>query len=140
MREPLPRAGELIRAAAVSRRSPDARPTGVVVASDYLTSDLAARARRITDVYERNSQLRVLRKPVAGVYLSFFLMMTLMILVGSTWVGLYLAKRITQPVHRLATAAREIEAGHLDYRVDRETVSDEEFWALVEAFNRMAGQ
>ena len=62
---------------------------------------------------------RVLRRPLAGVYLSFFLMMTLMILVGATWMGLYLAKRITEPVQRLATAAREIEAGHLDYRVDR---------------------
>src|SRR5213078_4244111 len=54
--------------------------------------------------------------------------------------GLYLAKRITQPVQRLATAAREIEAGHLDYRVDRETVSDDEFGSLVEAFNSMAGE
>src|SRR5207253_7507673 len=75
-----------------------------------------------------------------GVYLSFFRMMTLMILVGSTWMGLYLAKRITQPVQRLATAAREIEAGHLDYRVDRETVSDDEFGSLVEAFNSMASE
>ena len=77
---------------------------------------------------------------MAGVYLSLFLMMTLMILVGSTWMGLYLAKRITQPVQRLATAAREIEAGHLDYRVDRETVSDDEFGSLVEAFNSMASE
>ena len=52
----------------------------------------------------------MLQAPLAGVYLSFFLMMTLMILVGATWMGLYLAKRITEPVQRLATAAREIEA------------------------------
>ena len=82
----------------------------------------------------------MLRQPLAGVYLSFFLMMTLMILVGATWMGLYLAKRITEPVQRLATAAREIEAGHLDYRVDRETVSDDEFGSLVEAFNSMASE
>ena len=67
-------------------------------------------------------------------------MMTLMILVGATWMGLYLAKRITEPVQRLATAAREIEAGHLDYRVDRGTVSDDEFGSLVEAFNSMASE
>ena len=138
--EPLPSGGELIRAAAVVRKPGTAQPTAVVVASDYLTGDLAARARRITDAYENYSQLRVLRRPLAGVYLSFFLMMTLMILVGSTWMGLYLAKRITQPIQRLATAAREIEAGHLDYRVDRETVSDDEFGSLVEAFNSMAGE
>jgi two-component system, NtrC family, nitrogen regulation sensor histidine kinase NtrY len=138
--EPLTTGGELIRAAAVARHSITGRPAAVVVASDYLTGELAARARRITDAYEAYSQLRVLRRPLAGVYLSFFLMMTLMILVGSTWMGLYLAKRITQPVQRLATAAREIEAGHLDYRVDLETVSDDEFGSLVEAFNSMASE
>jgi two-component system nitrogen regulation sensor histidine kinase NtrY len=130
--------GELIRSAAVVRRS--GQPIAVVVASDLLTGELASRARHIQDAYEDYSQLRVLRAPLAGVYLSFFLMMTLMILVGATWMGLYLAKRITEPVQRLATAAREIEAGHLDYRVDRGTVSDDEFGALVEAFNSMASE
>jgi two-component system nitrogen regulation sensor histidine kinase NtrY len=138
--EPLPQGGELIRAASAVRPPGAARPVAVVVTSDYLTGELATRARRITDAYEDYSQLRVLRRPLAGVYLSFFLMMTLMILVGSTWMGLYLAKRITEPVQRLATAAREIEAGHLDYRVDRGTVSDDEFGSLVEAFNSMASE
>jgi len=138
--ESLNTGGELIRAAALVRRSGRGQPTAVVVASDYLTGELATRARRITNAYEDYSQLRVLRRPLAGVYLSFFLMMTLMILVGATWMGLYLAKRITQPVQRLATAAREIEAGHLDYRVDREMVSDDEFGLLVEAFNSMASE
>jgi two-component system nitrogen regulation sensor histidine kinase NtrY len=136
--EQLPGGGELIRAAAVVRRAGAAQPVAIVVASDFLVADLAGRARRIQDAYEDYSYLRVLRQPLAGVYLSFFLMMTLMILVGATWMGLYLAKRITEPVQRLATAAREIEAGHLDYRVDRETVSDDEFGSRVEAFNSMA--
>jgi len=138
--EPLPTGGELIRAAAVVHRADSTEAIGVVVASDFLTGELASRARRITDAYEDYSQLRVLRRPLLGVYLSFFLMMTLMILVGATWMGLYLAKRITEPVQRLATAAREIAAGHLDYRVDRGTVSDDEFGSLVEAFNSMASE
>jgi two-component system nitrogen regulation sensor histidine kinase NtrY len=136
--EALPMGGELIRSAAVVRRPGTTEPVAVVIAADYLTGELASRARRIQRAYEDYSRLRVLRAPLAGVYLSFFLMMTLMILVGSTWMGLYLAKRITEPVQRLATAAREIAAGHLDYRVDRGTVSDDEFGALVEAFNSMA--
>ena len=48
--------------------------------------------------YEDYQQLQVLKQPLAGVYLSFFLMLTLMILIGSTWMGLYLAKRITRPI------------------------------------------
>ena len=63
-------------------------------------------------------------------------MVTLLILVGATWMGLYLAKRITRPVQLLAAAARQIGAGHLDHRVERE--AKDEFGALVEAFNSMA--
>ena len=65
-------------------------------------------------------------------------MMTLMILVGATWTASYLAKRITRPVQLLAAGAREIGAGHLDHRIEPET--RDEFGALVEAFNTMAGE
>ena len=75
----------------------DGRATGVVVATDYLTGELAARSRRMTQAFENYNQLRVLKRPLTGVYLSFFLMVTLLILVGATWMGLYLAKRITRP-------------------------------------------
>jgi two-component system, NtrC family, nitrogen regulation sensor histidine kinase NtrY len=129
--------GELIRTAVPIKSGPNGAPRGVVIASEYLTSQFAARARRMTKAYEDYQQLRVLKQPLTGVYLSFFLMLTLMILVAATWLGLYLAKRITRPVQMLAAAANEIGAGHLDYRVEPETV--DEFGSLIEAFNRMAG-
>jgi two-component system nitrogen regulation sensor histidine kinase NtrY len=129
--------GDLLHAAAVIRAR-DGRPTGVVVATDYLTGDLAARSRRMTQAFENYNQLRVLKRPLTGVYLSFFLMVTLLILVGSTWIGLYLAKRITRPVQMLAAAAREIGAGRLDQRIEPQ--SNDEFGSLVEAFNAMAGE
>src|SRR6185503_18285726 len=129
-------AGDLIRTAMPIRSSPSGPVRGVVIASEYLTDQFAARARGMTGAYEDYQQLRVLRQPLAGVYLSFFLMLTLMILVGSTWMGLYLTKRIIRPVQMLATAANEIGAGHLDHRVETET--HDEFGSLIEAFNRMA--
>ena len=129
--------GELIQSAAVVR-SNGGRVVGVVVATDSLTGEFAARARRMTRAYERYNQLRVLRQPLAGVYLSAFLMLTLFILVGATWMGLYLAKRITRPVQRLAAAAREVGAGHLDQHIEPESM--DEFGSLVEAFNAMTGE
>jgi two-component system nitrogen regulation sensor histidine kinase NtrY len=133
--ELLPDGGDLIRGA-VPVRAANGQPQGVVIASDYVTNQFAARSRRMTEAYEDYQQLRVLRQPLAGVYLSFFLMLTLMILVGSTWMGLYLTKRIIRPVQRLATAANEIGAGHLDHRVEAD--SRDEFGSLIDAFNRMA--
>jgi two-component system, NtrC family, nitrogen regulation sensor histidine kinase NtrY len=135
--ESLGTAGELLHAAAVIRGSGGA-PAGVVVATDFLTGELAERSRRMTQAFESYNQLRVLRRPLTGVYLSFFLMVTLMILVGALWMGLYLAKRITQPAQALAAAAREIGAGRLEQHLEPQ--SDDEFGALTEAFNAMAGE
>jgi two-component system nitrogen regulation sensor histidine kinase NtrY len=133
--EPLPNGAELIRAAAPIRSSASG-VRGVVIASGYVPGQFATRARRMTSAYESYQQLRVLKQPLASTYLSFFLMLTLMILVSATWMGLYVAKRITRPVQTLAVAAREIGAGHLDHRVEPET--SDEFGSLMDAFNRMA--
>ena len=135
--EALGPSGDLLHAAAVVR-SADGRPKGVVVTTGYLTGDLASRARGMTQAFEKYNQERVLKRPLTGIYLSFFLMVTLFILVGATWMGLYLAKRITRPVQMLAAAAREIGAGRLDQRVEPQ--SNDEFGSLVEAFNSMAGE
>jgi len=135
--EALGPSGDLLHSAAVIRAK-DGRPTGVVVATDYLTGDMAARSRRMTQAFENYNQLRVLKRPLTGVYLSFFLMVTLMIFFGATWMGLYMAKRITRPVQMLAAAAREIGAGRLDQRVEPQ--SNDEFGSLVEAFNAMASE
>ncbi len=135
--EALDSGGELVRAGALVR-NPAGTAAGVVIVSDYLPEDLSHNARRIAQAYEEYTQLRVLKRPLEGVYLSLFLMMTLLILVSATWFGLYLAKRITRPVNMLAAGAREIGAGHLDHRIEPET--RDEFGSLVEAFNAMAGE
>jgi two-component system nitrogen regulation sensor histidine kinase NtrY len=136
--EPLEGGGELVRAGALVMDPSSGRPVGVVLASDHLTGELATHFRRVTEAYEDYNQLRVLMRPLQGTYLSLFLMMTLMILVSATWMGLYLAKRITRPVQMLAAGAKEIGAGHLDHRIEAET--RDEFGSMVEAFNNMAGE
>ncbi len=135
--EPLEAADQIVRAASVIRTG-GGELAGVVVASDALTGVTALHARRIGGAYDAYRQLRVLRRPLAGIYLSFFVMITLMILVSATWLGVYVAKRITRPVQLLAAGAREIGAGHLDHRIQPETT--DEFGSLVEAFNTMAGE
>jgi two-component system nitrogen regulation sensor histidine kinase NtrY len=131
-------AGGVLKHVATAIRNSSGQITGAVVASDYLTGDLDARARRMSKAYEDYTQLRVLKQPLAGVYVSFFVMVTLLILVGSTWMGLYLAKRITRPVQMLSEAAREIGAGHYDHRIEHE--GTDEFGSMVDAFNAMAAE
>jgi len=135
--EPLEGGGELVRGGAPVLDA-SGRIAGVVLASDYLSGESATHARQVIQAYQNRSQLQALRRPIRGIYLTLFVMMTLMILVSATWTGLYLAKRITRPVQRLAAGAREIGAGHLDHRIEPET--RDEFGHLVEAFNTMAGE
>ncbi|HET9706455.1 MAG TPA: ATP-binding protein [Vicinamibacterales bacterium] len=135
MIEQLASGGDLVHVA-TPVRGPTGQITGAVVASEYLSGQFAEQARRMSKAYEDYTQLRVLKQPLAGVYVSFFIMVTLLILVGSTWMGLYLAKRITRPVLLLSEAAKEIGAGHYDHRIEHE--GTDEFGSMVEAFNAMA--
>ena len=111
---------------------------GAVVVSQHLGADVRAQALRATAAYESYQGLRVLKGPIQGVYQSVFLAMTLLILTSATWLGLYVAKRITRPVQQLADGARAIGAGQLDYRLEAET--GDELGSLVESFNMMAAE
>src|SRR5215468_6574295 len=74
--ETLGATGDLLHAATVVRAA-DGRPAGVIVATDFLTGELAARSRRMTQAFESYNQMRVLKRPLTGFYLLFFLMLTL---------------------------------------------------------------
>jgi two-component system nitrogen regulation sensor histidine kinase NtrY len=62
----LPGGGNLIRTAVPIRTRADGPVRGVVIASEYLTSQFASRARRMTAAYEDYQQLQVLKQPLAG--------------------------------------------------------------------------
>src|SRR6266850_5833158 len=55
---------ELVRAAVPIRSAPKGAVRGVVIASDSLSGQFAARARQMTNAYEDYQQLRVLKQPL----------------------------------------------------------------------------
>jgi two-component system nitrogen regulation sensor histidine kinase NtrY len=111
---------------------------GVVVVSRYLDTALVRDAKVAQAAYNQFKSLFVLQGPILGSYQSIFLAATLLILIAATWLGLYLAKRITRPVQQLAEGAKAIGAGHLDVRLEAE--SGDELGSLVEDFNMMAAE
>jgi two-component system nitrogen regulation sensor histidine kinase NtrY len=133
----VPSGGFLVRAGAPVRNT-EGVVVGVIVTSLHVSESMAADARRATDAYEQWRQLRVLSGPLQGVTAGFFLMIALLILTAATWMGFYIAKRITRPVQMLAEGAKAIGAGHLDMRLEPET--SDELGSLVEAFNSMAAE
>ena len=66
------------------------------------------------------------------------LLITLLLLFATTWVALFLSKRVTVPIQALAKATQQVAHGNLDYRIT--TKAHDELGALVGSFNQMAAQ
>jgi two-component system nitrogen regulation sensor histidine kinase NtrY len=111
---------------------------GAVVVSQQIGTEMKAQLRQATNEFEKYKAIKVMKAPIEGVYLALFVMVTLLILVSATWLGLYLAKRITRPVQMLAEGAKAIGQGQLDLRLEPET--SDELGSLIEAFNMMAAE
>ena len=122
-------------AAGPAAASPPPAPRPVVVAGVLLEPGLFEQAKQLTDAYLGYRQLEVEREDLKAGHLLSFLAVTLLILFFSSWVGLYLARRVTVPIQALADGTRRVALGDLDHRV--EVAADDELGVLVESFNRM---
>ncbi len=107
----------------------------IVVAGTLLDPVLAERTERLIEAFQTYRQLEVQKEDLRASHLLIFLMVTLLILLASTWTGLFLARRVTVPILALAEGTRRISSGDLDHRV--EAPADDELGVLVASFNRM---
>ena len=136
--------GKLLYAAAAATAGRPASTAGggarrtVVVAASLLDPALAERTDRLIEDFQSYRQLEVQKDDVRASHLLIFIMVTLVILLASSWVGLYLARRVTVPIQALAEGTRRISGGDLHHRV--EVQADDELGVLVDSFNRMTGE
>ncbi len=72
-------------------------------------------------------------------FAMIFLVVALLFLLASIWVGLTFATKLARPISALASAAERVRAGDLSVRVS-EDAEDGEFSNLSRAFNRMTTQ
>jgi two-component system nitrogen regulation sensor histidine kinase NtrY len=110
-------------------------PPVVVVAGTLLDPVVAEQRERLVQEFQSYRQLVVQKDDLRASHLLLFLMMTLVILLASSWVGLYLARQVTVPIQALAEGTRLISGGDLSHRVEVE--ADDELGVLVASFNRM---
>lgn len=78
----------------------------------------------------------------SGLQLTFtaiFVVVALMLLLASIWVGLAFANQLTVPIGRLIDAAGRVSEGDLSARVPDQDNRDE-IGSLARAFNRMTGE
>lgn len=123
----------LLGAAAASDGEAGARV--VTVAGTLLEPDIAELARSLVELRQTREQVSVQEPEIRAVQTLTFLMVTLVLLLTTSWVGLYLARQVTVPIQALAEGTRRVAEGELDHRV--EAPADDELGVLVESFNRM---
>src|SRR6266436_1718652 len=126
--------GDIIRGG-VPIYSADKRVLGVVVVDYFVPKSITKRALQISRSYEQYKHLMFLKAPVKNSYILTLLLITLVIIFGATWCGLYLAKGITLPIQKLAERTHEVPHGNWDYTI--EAGGDDEIGTLVESFNQM---
>lgn len=113
-------------------------PRITVVAGRLVEARLAADSERliVADQSLRRAELQTAE--IKSSQLLLFLLVTLLVLLTSSWIGLRLARRFTTPIQALAEGTRRISEGELSHRVVVD--ADDELGVLVDSFNSMTAE
>ena len=107
----------------------------VVITGTVLPRDMAHKSRMLVDAHQAYLQMTVQRQDLRAIFLSILLMVTLLVMLAFSSIGMRLARRITAPIQALADGTRRISQGDLDHRV--QVAVDDELGVLVDGFNSM---
>jgi two-component system nitrogen regulation sensor histidine kinase NtrY len=130
--------GAVVLLVGASPIDPTAPARGAAVAGVVVRTDLKAGLELLDAADRQYTEARAQRRELLRLYSSILALVGLAIVFVASWIGFYVARRITVPLEQMAAASREISAGNLGVRV-LSNVGDE-VGQLVEAFNEMAGQ
>jgi two-component system nitrogen regulation sensor histidine kinase NtrY len=106
-----------------------------VVADVALQENLLQKVEMVASSYGEYWRLRQLASPLKTSYIFSLIMVFTMVMMLSTWVGLWLAKGISEPIQQLVEATHEISKGNLNVRVP--PAGDDEIGRVVDSFNAM---
>jgi len=125
--------GDIIRAAVPEYIN--GRQSGVLVVESFIPARISRNVEDIKAAYENYFTLESWKVPIRINYLLSLGFLTLMVVFLSLWVGLRVAKGITDPIQSLAQATKQVAAGNLDVKINIER--EDEIGLLVNSFNDM---
>jgi PAS domain S-box-containing protein len=97
--------------------------------------DTAESRNAVANYIRDYDRLALDRRSMRKFYILLLAVITLFILFFATWIALFLAKQISNPISALLEAAGEVRKGNLYHRV--QTFAIDELGSLVRAFNEM---
>jgi two-component system, NtrC family, nitrogen regulation sensor histidine kinase NtrY len=107
----------------------------ILVTTRLIKKEQKERMTLITQGIEGYRQLKHMKKPFKFWLLAILLIVTLLIVFAAIWFGFYIAKGITDPLDKLATATRRVAGGDLGFVLEKK--ADDEMGLLVDSFNTM---
>jgi two-component system nitrogen regulation sensor histidine kinase NtrY len=129
--------GELVRGIVPIRSTfNELDVVGVVVVNSFVPRKVSQHVTTIRSALDGYRRLQPRRGAFKTSLMLLLAMMTLSVLLFSSWLGFRLAKQITVPIRSLAEATSEVASGNLDVRIEYR--GRDEIGMLVDGFNRMA--
>ena len=128
---------DIIRGAAMIRGA-DNRVLGSVIVDSVVQESPRAWSAEILESFREFRRMKLNKMPVKNLYLITMLLASVVVVFSATWLGLYLARGITEPIGSLAAATREVASGRLDVALPEE--GGDEVGTLVRSFNTMTAE
>ncbi len=133
---PLDGGSDLIRGISPIRSDNDKSIQAALVTDYYIPTSLAARLFSISNAFGDYQEARRMKGPVKTIYILILLMVALLVIMIGFWIGVSIARDITDPLLKLSEATERIAGGDLEVYI--EPVADDELGILVRSFNEMA--
>ena len=129
---------DLIRAVAPVMERRTGKVYGAVAVTFIIPVSIVNKVDEISSVFQDYRDVNPLKYPMKSTYFIILIMMTLLIIFVSIWIGLYLARELTVPLERLVTATQRIREGNLDFEVINP--GNDEIATLTGSFNDMTAE
>jgi len=123
---------------AAANASVPGRHSAVVVVGTQLDALTATRSEQLVEAFQTYRQVEVQRGDFRASYFLMFVLVTLLILLASSWMGLYLARRLMSPLMALGEGLQRVSHGDLEARI--EVPADDEIAVVVAAFHQMTDE
>jgi two-component system nitrogen regulation sensor histidine kinase NtrY len=114
---------------------PLADGSSTIVVGTILPRQLLQHLDRATAAHVEFQEMKVARGLVTSTTILVFLAITLLLLFGTVWTGLYLSRRFTEPMLAVADATQRVAAG--DELAEVAIPATDEMAVLVDSFNAM---
>jgi nitrogen fixation/metabolism regulation signal transduction histidine kinase len=106
-----------------------------IVVGRVLPRQLLQHLDRATAAHVEFQEMKLARGTVTSTTILVFLAITLLLLFGTVWTGVFLSRRFTEPLLAVADATRRVAGG--DELAEIEVPASDEMAVLVDSFNAM---